>query len=429
MATAVNLRRFWANSFNRDVLWNVGSLGVLALGGVVINLVIIRFEGEAALGVFNQVYAFYIVLSQIGVGGLQHSALKHISYHQEDLDRCADITSAALLLVGALTVPLAAIGWALAGPLGDLLDSRDVAEGLRLVMPGLLFFAMNKVLINAVNGLQRMRAYAVFRSLRFAFIPAAVIVIVALDLPDSHLALSLTVSEALLLIILGGYVYGRLLPVKRISEARARFHEHLSFGARGVLSGIMTELNTRVDVLMLGYFTSDANVGIYSFAAMLAEGVSQLPLAVRWNMDPVIGRYFAQGTPERITQAARELRRTFYPVMAGLGVLAVLVYPVLLWVWLPGDNLTTSWAIFSIIMIGVVINAGYRPFQGVLMQGGRPGAHTALITGLVVGDALLNLAFIPLLGIHGAALVTMLTYTLEAVGLVVCARRLFGIRL
>ncbi|MBI5961141.1 MAG: oligosaccharide flippase family protein [Chloroflexi bacterium] len=419
----------WSNKFNQDVLWNIASLGLLAFGGVLINLVILRFRGEAALGVFNQVFALYIVLSQIGVGGLQHSALKHISYHQEDRARCADITTSALILVTAITLPMMAGGTLLAGPVGQLMNSAGVENGLRLVLPGLLFFALNKVLINVLNGLQHMRAYAVFRSLRFVLIPLAICVLVWADAPDSSLAFSLTLAEVGLFVGLVIYVYRRLIPLKRVEQARERFREHISFGLRGVLSGILMELNTRVDVLMLGYFTSDATVGIYSFAAMLAEGASQFPLAIRWNVDPIIGRHFAEAQPQKIQELSARIRRTFHPIMVGVGALAMILYPVFLLIFLPDDHLMTSSAVFAIIMIGVIINAGYRPFTGLLMQGGRPGMHTLFIISLVFTDAALNLIFIPLWGIYGAAFVTMLTYTLEAVGLIVFARKLFGIRL
>lgn len=424
----MNVRSLLADRFNQDVLWNIGSLGMLAVGGIVVNLIIIRFRGEDALGIFNQVYAIYIVLSQIGVGGLQHSTLKHVSHNQDDRSRCADITTSALILVTVITLPTMGIASLFARPIGDVLNSSGVSQGLILVLPGLLFFALNKVLINALNGLQRMRAYAVFRALRFILIPLAVIGLVLLDTPDSSLPLALTVSEAVLFAALAAYVYARLLPLKPIVTPRDRFGEHLSFGVRGVLSGILTELNTRVDVLMLGYFTTDANVGIYSFAAMLAEGVGQLPLAVRWNVDPILGRYFAAEAASKIAETARHIRRTFYPVMAVAGVCAVLLYPVMLLIW-SDDHILASWTVFSIIMLGVTINAGYRPFTGILLQGGHPGTHTAFITGLVITDALLNLLFIPWLGIYGAAIVTALTYVFEAAGTIVFARRLFGVRL
>ena len=53
------------------------------------------------------------------------------------------------------------------------------------------------------------------------------------------------------------------------------------------MSGILTEVNTRVDILVLGYFHGDTLVGVYSFAAILAEGFSQLPMVVRRSIDPL----------------------------------------------------------------------------------------------------------------------------------------------
>ena len=417
------------SKFSQGVLWNVGSLAFLAGGGVLINLIVVRFRGEAALGVFNQVYAVYIVLSQVGVGGLQHSVLKHVSYQQSDRDRCGDITSAALILVFAISVPLSLGAFWLAEPVGNVLSSPAVAEGIRLVAPGLVFFALNKVLINVLNGLQWMRSYAVFRSVRFVLIPLFIVVIASLGLPDSSLALSLTLAEIVLFVGLVIFVYRWVVPLRPIAHMRVRLSEHLSFGLRGILSGMLMELNTRVDVLMLGYFVSDAQVGIFSFAAIMAEGIAQIPTAVRWNVDPIIGGYFASGRTEQIGVVSRRIRRVFYPAMLLIGLVAALAYPLLYDLLAGGVGLTESWPVFVIITAGVVIGAGYRPFGGLLLQAGRPGLFTLFILVLVLTNVVFNLLLIPVLGIYGAALATMLTFVGEAVLLYGLARWLFHVKL
>jgi Na+-driven multidrug efflux pump len=81
------------------------------------------------------------------------------------------------------------------------------------------------------------------------------------------------------------------------------------------------------------------------------------------------------------------------------------------------------------LMAGVTLNSGYRPFLGILLQGGRPGMNTVLIAAVVVGNALLNLLLIPRLGMYGSALGTALAFGLEAALLVLLAKRLFGVRL
>ncbi|MBN1937830.1 MAG: oligosaccharide flippase family protein [Anaerolineae bacterium] len=422
-------RQLGQSKFGQDVLWNVASLGILAVGGVLINAIIVRFRGTEALGIFNQVYAIYIVLSQVAVIGLQAAVLRQVSHRQDDLGECADLTLAALILVAVVSSLLAVVCSLLAGGIGDLLGSPGVGQGIRYIVPGLILLALNKVLINVLNGLRQMRAYAVFSSLRFVLIPVGVLVVSLLDMPAPALLLPLSAAEALLFVALVAFIQVRVFRFRLSRNVVDWLKPHLSFGLRGFLSGLLLELNTRVDVLMLGYFSTDRVVGVYSLASMLAEGVGQLPVAVRWNVDPLLGRHFAQGEMAQIGVLSRRVRRVLYPLMAAVGVVAVAAYPLVYALWVGDDQWRTSWSVFSIILIGVVINAGYKPFMGVLLQGGRPGAYTLFISGLVLWDALMNLMLIPLGGIVGAAVVTGLTYVLQMIVLIVLARRLFGIRL
>ena len=196
-----------------------------------------------------------------------------------------------------------------------------------------------------------------------------------------------------------------------------------------MLSGILIELNTRVDVLMLGYFRSDASVGIYSFAAMLAEGFSQIPLVIQNNLDPIIGGYFADSEETKITELAKKTKRIMYPVMIVISTASIIAYIIISKYLFFEEDYLISLIAFSIMMLGVAINAGYRPLSGTIRQGGRPGTHTLFILCLVLGDALLNLFFIPRYGIIGASLVTSLTYILEGVYLGIFAKKLFKIKI
>jgi len=425
LKSALSLRQ----KFNVDVLWNVASLAVLGVAGVVINGVIAVSQGAAALGIFNQVFAAYIMLSQIAVGGIHFSVLKEVSHHQDDRQRCADITISALVLGTGIAVVVCAIAYLLRHWVGSLLDSPGVAEGLALAVPGLLFFSLNKILLNVLNGLSFMRAFAVFQALRYLFILAAVWAIVWAGWPAERLALSLTVSEVLLLLLLLAYLSLAVFPLKLSSRVQRWFGAHLSYGFRGFFSGLLTEMNTRVDVLLLGYFCDDAAVGVYSFAAILAEGFAQLPLVVRRNMDPIIGRYFAEHDRKRMEEIAHRVKKVTYLAMGLVAVAAVGLYPVGLKMILAEPAFASSSVVFAILMAGIAVNSGYRPFLGIMLQGGRPGAHTFFVSAIVLSNAILNILLIPLLGVYGSAVATATAYGLEAVLIVVCAKKLFGVTL
>jgi O-antigen/teichoic acid export membrane protein len=415
--------------FGRDVIWNLASLAILAASGLVINIVIARCCGADALGVFNQVFAVYIMLSQFAVGGVHLSVLKQVSYHQSDPRQAAMAATSGLALATSLASLVAMATFLLKDACAWALDSRPVAQGVALIAPGLLFFSLNKVLLSILNGLRFMRAYAVFQSLRFVLILAAIGAIIAAGWPDAWLAGSLSIAEFLLFAALSLYVAAAVVPI-RIGDARHdMMREHLRFGLRGFGSGVLSEINTRVDVLMLGWFTSDARVGIYSFAAILAEGFGQIPAVVRRNVDPILGLHFADGTVRQIRSFTRRVKHGTYLAMVAICLVAVAAYPLAI-TWVVRDQaLAASSPVFAILMIGIALSAGYRPFFGLLLQGGRPGAHT-FCTALVVGlNVVLNAALIPFLGVHGAAVATMIVWVLEAVLVACCGRALFGVRL
>lgn len=415
--------------FHLDVLWNVASLAILGVSGVMLNVVIARTVGAEALGVFNQVFAVYIVLSQLSVGGVHLSVLTYVARHPREPDKCASITVSALVLGAVLSSLWAAITWEIRAPLGRLFDSPGVADGLVLIAPGLIFFALNKILLNALNGAAAMRAYAIFQAARFLLILGSVLAIILLEIPGAPLAASLTIAEGILLPCLLLRVHFGLWRLKPSLLRRRWLREHLSFGARGLLSGALSEINTRVDILMLGFFTSDAVVGIYSVAAILAEGFGQLSIILRRNVDPLLGEHFANQDPLGIEEMARNLQRWFWPSMAALGLLAVGLYPMLLPLVVGGDDFGASSEVFVVLMLGAVINAGYRPFLGILLLAGKPGRQTLMIAVLTLANMLGNALLIPIWGMLGAAVASASVFVLEASLIRAAARRYCGVRL
>ncbi len=415
--------------FEQGVAFNVASLAVLGLSGIAINLLIARFGGARDLGVFNQAYAVYIFASQLAVGGLQFSVLHFVSHRAADRAACARIASSALFLAALTSLAVAALIAASRGLAGRLLDSAGVELALLAVTPGLFLFSLNKVILSVLNGLRQMRAFAIFQALRFILILVGVGLILWLELAGALLAGAFSLAEGVLLIALAAYLERRVLPIRWRSVERPWLRRHLAFGWKSFLSGTLSELNTRVDVLTLGLFLSDRVVGIYSFAAIFAEGLNQLPYVVRNNLDPLLGNRFADRDLKRIEWYSRKIRTLFWPGMALLGIVAVGVYSAMISLLFAGTDFASSGVVFAILVLGVVLSAGYRPFLGILLQGGEPGRYTQLTTLVVAGNLAGNLLLIPVFGMRGAAAATAAMLVAEALLVVLYARRLFGVRL
>ena len=96
----------------------------------------------------------------------------------------------------------------------------------------------------------------------------------------------------------------------------------------------------------------------------------------------------------------RRVVLVFVPFILALSIVAALLFPVMVRL-LTDDRFLESWPIFTILLAGVVINAGFRPFQGVFVLTGRPGLHSLFFLIIVFSNAILNILFIPRMGTIG----------------------------
>ncbi len=412
--------------FRRDMVWNLAGFAVLGVSGILLNVTIGRFYDARALGVFNQAFACYIFFSQFAVFGLQFSVLKHVSEFAGDRAKTDTIVSAALIAGTALIAVVVGIAFLLKPAIEWLLDSEAAAGAYLLVLPGIGFFALNKILINVLNGVRAMRAFAILQACRVLFMLVALVICIAASVAGDRLALIITAAESTLFVILFAYSLRHFTP--RLTPATATWiRTHLGFGLRGFLSGGLSEMNSRVDVLMLGIFLSDAIVGLYSMAAMLAEGIAQIGIVVRNNLNPLIARHVAAGTLAELDALIRHLLRRFYGFLFAVGLLATALYPYLLEFLVGNESFAASWPLFAILVTGIVIAGGYFPLEMLLVQAGHPGRQTALKAMVLGTNIALNALLIPYFGALGAACATAGSFVLAALYLRSFARRHIGI--
>ena len=109
----------------------------------------------------------------------------------------------------------------------------------------------------------------------------------------------------------------------------------------------------------------------------------------------------------------RKVVLVFVPSILVLSIVSALLFPVMVRLF-TDDRFLESWPIFAVLLAGVVINAGFRPFQGVFLLTGRPGLHSLFFLTVVFSNAILNILFIQRMGIMGAAVATSMAYIIES---------------
>lgn len=253
------------------------------------------------------------------------------------------------------------------------------------------------------------------------------------------------VSTVLLIAILGGLgpsvtgaiaVYfivavvnslGYLVAAARVSRAVpqpgvAPFGQLVRYGLRNYPDSVAGFFSNRLDVFLIAFLIADPSepLGYYSMAVGLAEMVYLLERAVSHIFFPHVAgstREDANGQVALVTRVT----------ILGAGTFALLLIPaaaVMIWTVLPAFG--PSIPPLLVLLPGVVAMAAANVVGGYVAGIGRPGINSTVTVIAFAVNTAANLLLIPRFGILGAALASLISYSLSALLLTVIAARLSG---
>lgn len=414
-------------SVSGDVIWNMASFAVIAGIGILLHLLILKFFSTTALGIYAQVYSIHLIASQFATGGFHLSVQTYAPRYRSRV-HLSVILRGAFVATFCQSLVVVGILFLIHGLIADLLRSPEVGQALLLVLPGLFFFSMNKVMLAFLNGIRWMKVYAIFRALRFIFMLAALFLMLVLDLPGEQCAIIISLAEGLLFVLLLLWVGKFLL----IGQAKRTFRSwlliHWRYGNKALIGNVILDVNAYVDVLMLGVFLSDAMVGVYSFASNLSEGVRQVNEVFRSNLNPILTQvYFSKrrGILQRLL--VRSVRK-YYKFLVAVSLVSVIGFPILTLVFQVTDEGHEMWKVFGILVSGVALASGYLPLKMIFNQVGMVNKQTHLFLWHFGINVVLNAIMIPILGIYGAAIATSLSMVAQVVVLKWMMRKHLSIR-
>lgn len=402
-------KKIYATNLGGGISWNMVALGFMAVSGLIYQAVIKGVYGDATLGLFGQAFAYYAAAAQLAVCGIHFSVLKYVSEFHDDEDKRSKIFGSALLATALIAAVVVALSYFVIYVASLITDDKLISY-LYYAVPALFFFSINKVSLNYLNGLSRMKEYAVFQSLRYILIILSIVVIVLLKLPGKFLVLCFLVSEVILFAVLA--VYAAKMNYIKLEADKSWIKEHFRYGFKIMPGNLVLELNARMDVMILGWFASDAVVGVYNFALRFAEGFYQLLVVVRRNINPVVARHVSKkdfGSLGDLKHTLVKYSKYLVPISAVLitGAYCVMAY-------LIGGDLSGFFPLV-IVMASIAATSKYIMFGNTLNQSGYPSQEAKLNIATLMTNIALNLALIPFLGMYGAAIGTAVSYIVFSV--------------
>lgn len=392
-------------SFKTGLIWNYASIIILALSGILFDTLIIFFYNAEALGIFNQVYAYYIVISQICVWGVHISIVRSVPLSKDNEEQRRNLSSAILLVI-CISFFINFFARIILAVAGDF----DLITAFSYALPALFFFAINKVILGFFNGLSFMKTYAVLQSLRSISIAAGILFLSLKQVHYTELSKCFLIGEFIVTIISVCLLLRYKMLSLRISPYTIK--EHFYFGSKIFLSNLVLELNTKVDVICLGWILKDDyQIGIYSFAVLFAEGFYQIFVVVRRSINPILARSYQDITKRQqdISDLCNKIGRYIGLKKWLVGVAVLFGYGGICLVLDKKEYLKGIGAL-AIICFFIALTAKSIIMGNLYAQIGKPEKESFINICTVFSNFVGNILLIYCMGINGAALATGISY-------------------
>jgi O-antigen/teichoic acid export membrane protein len=201
----------------------------------------------------------------------------------------------------------------------------------------------------------------------------------------------------------------------RPSEFSVKFFgKSLRFGCQICLSSLAGFLIYRIDLAILAYMVSAEDLGLYLIAVALAEKLKLLPKSISGAFLPRL----ANELSDRQTQVPMVFRYT--TIVSIVSMLAVGLIGVPAIIILFGKAYTGSILSFLFLLPGVACLGGATVLSSDSLTRNKPKYSVWIGYTMLAGNVVLNLIFIPKIGIAGAAIASSITYAGSAVMWMFC---------
>ena len=385
----------------------LGSVSKLVEQVIVGRTLSVEAYGDASLGL--SVLSIAVTLAMLG---FTQGIPRYVARFDDETDvRGAWLSG--LLVAGLGAVVMAILLYANVARVAELFfDGTDSVSVVRPFVLAIPFVAALRIAVGGIRGLENTRYRTYTRDLLYPGVRIALLVgLLSVGFGVRALGYAYLVAAALAA-ILAHALLDRM--VSLVGPARLHVREMLAFSAPLVISTVLSRLLVRTDTLMLGYFRSSTEVGIYSAAYPLANGLLVVLSAFGFLYLPIASRLDADGKRSEVASVYRLTTKWVY-VVTFPAFLAFVAFSgdVIRIVW--GERYASGGIALAILSVGFFTAAAAGRNRETLSALGYT-KFIMIANAVAFGVNLaLNLVLIPAYGFVGASVASAISFvTLNA---------------
>ncbi|ELZ10664.1 polysaccharide biosynthesis protein [Natrinema thermotolerans DSM 11552] len=391
--------------------------GIIGSGATLAERVVIgRLLSPDAYGEISVGLALLNVGVTVALVGCTQGVSRYIPRYDAVEDR-RGVWISGLLVTTVSSVCLSAVLFLFADPIvSGLFETEAAVPLVRLLAVAIPFVACFRIAVAGIRGHENTIYRTLTRNLLDPLLRIGLLTVLLLSGVGIVAAGVAYLGGAIVTLVVAHAFLSRLMPLR--GRYRTHVPELLRFSAPLVVSTVISILLTRTDTLMLGYFRSSYEVGMYDAAYPIAGGLLVVLSAFGFLYLPLVSRLDDDGDRDAVDEIYATTTKWVY-VVTFPAFLLLVVFPLDVIHLVFGTAYTDAARVLPILATGFFLSAAAGRNRETLSA---LGSTTWIAVGNVVGLLLnigINVALIPRYGAVGAAVASVTS--LVAVHTVICS--------
>jgi len=383
--------------------------------GYLSRMVIARFLGASDYGLVCLGFAAMSIATALSMVGLDTGIQRYVSFYKGKGDK--ERIKGTILSAIKISFPLSIIS-ALVLFLGArwisiyIFHTPELTLILKIFSIGIPFWILTRIFLAGTIGFQDLR-YRVYVNDIFqnTFKIVAIVIFLALGFGVFGAALGWVLAIVLMPFLAFYFLEKKVFPILNTKVKAVPVEKELFFFSFPLIFASLAGLiMSWTDTLMLGYFCTPSEVGIYNAALPTARLLSMGAGAFGVIFMPVASELYARGRIEDLRNIYSAVTKWIMSTVLPLFLLMCLFSGAVMRI-LFGYEYITGASALSILALGYFISSLFGLSVPVLQSYGK--TKIIMISNFLGAGAnvALNYLLIPLYGVNGAAIATALTIT------------------
>ncbi len=382
------------------------------LMGMLLNFFAARFLGPEKYGMFMHIFTFLSFFPIIIIMGLNQGLVYYLpKFNSKNKEaQKKEIISTSIIIVFLLSLLFSAGLFILRDTIiNNVLNNESLGPLFIASIPIVLLMAIIRLSRGIFRGLDQIIYYLKAEKFSLPVLKVAILLVVYF-LGVRYYGILLSYLTSMLMVTLYiVYKIKRLDYLKIVNPFKSsKTIELLKFSLPLLFSGLIGYLMTKLDILMVGYFLKEESVGVYNIALKIATMSAFILSAFNTMFAPTISKLFHENDMEKmkslysvITKWALGFNLVFFSIILVLNSEIMNIF---------GEGFIYGAVALIIISMGQVVHSAVGSAGYIIIMTGHPKYDLYSTSGAIIINFILNYLLIPVYGIKGAAIASLVSF-------------------